>query len=43
MQHWANQLLSHPFVPENGHFAVPDRPGLGTTFRWDALEPFLVR
>jgi galactonate dehydratase len=43
VQRWANELLTEPFVAERGHFAVPDRPGLGTDVRWDRLEPYTVR
>ena len=40
---WTSKLYREPIVVEDGHIAVPDRPGLGFTFDPDAIERYRVR
>jgi L-alanine-DL-glutamate epimerase-like enolase superfamily enzyme len=35
-------LLTEPMRPQSGALTVPDRPGLGLTLDWDAVERFRV-
>jgi L-alanine-DL-glutamate epimerase-like enolase superfamily enzyme len=37
-----DRLLSEPMRPEHGTLVPPDRPGLGLSFDWDAVERFRV-
>jgi len=36
---WRDDLLTHPFVVEDGHLVLPDRPGLGS----DLIEEELLK
>jgi mandelate racemase len=40
---WAHPFLAEPFVVENGHVVIPDRPGLGISWNESAVSKFLVR
>jgi L-alanine-DL-glutamate epimerase-like enolase superfamily enzyme len=35
-----DRLLTDPMRPEHGRLTVPDRPGLGLTVDWDAVQRF---
>lgn len=35
-----DRLLTEPMRPEKGELTIPDRPGLGLTLDWDAVERF---
>jgi len=37
------RLLLEPMRPEHGTLALPERPGLGLSFDWDAVDKFGVR
>lgn len=37
-----DRLLADPMRPEGGLLALPDRPGLGLSFDWEAVEGFRV-
>jgi L-alanine-DL-glutamate epimerase-like enolase superfamily enzyme len=40
---WTAMLYRERLTIEQGHIAVPDRPGLGFTFDHDAIERHRVR
>jgi len=40
---WTAMLYREPIVVEDGHVAVPDRPGLGFTFDPDAVDRHRIR
>jgi len=40
---WTSKLYREAIAVEDGHVAVPDRPGLGFTFDPDAIERYRVR
>ena len=40
---WTSKLYREAIAVEDGHIAVPDRPGLGFTFDPDAIERYRVR
>jgi len=37
-QDWALPVLAEPFLLENGHLHIPDRPGNGIDWDEDAIE-----
>ena len=39
---WTSKLYREAIAVEDGHIAVPDRPGLGFTFDPDAIERYRV-
>jgi len=36
LQDWANPILVEPFLLENGHLLIPDRPG--NSIEWDGTR-----
>jgi len=36
---WRDDIMTHPFVVQNGHLYLPDRPGLGS----DLVEKELLK